>query len=95
MIRTGDQSNNPILFDGDTIKISKLIDQTNKIENVPNNITPETIKIYVIGEVQSPGMITVDAKTRISQAILIAGGPRNWRYKDKIQPIKSQKKWFC
>ena len=33
-------------------------------------------------------MKTVDAKTRISQAILIAGGPRNWRYQDKIQLLR-------
>ena len=33
-------------------------------------------------------MISVDAKTRISQAILIAGGPRNWRYQDKIQLLR-------
>ena len=88
MIRTGDQSNNPYLFDGDTIKITKLTDKKNKIENIPNNLTPETVKVYVIGEVRSPGMITVDAKTRISQAILIAGGPRNWRYQDKIQLLR-------
>ena len=88
MIRTGDQTNNPILFDGDTIKISKLLDKTNKIENIPNNLTPETIKIYVIGEVNSPGMKNVDAKTRISQAILLAGGPRNWRYQDKIDLLR-------
>jgi len=88
MIRTGDQSNNPILFDGDTIKISKLVDETNKIENIPNNLTPENINIYVIGEVKNPGMMSVDAKTRISQAILIAGGPRNWRYKDKIDLLR-------
>ena len=90
MIRNGDQSNNPILFDGDIIKINKIKNnkKTNKIENIPNNLTPETIKIHVIGEVKSPGMITVDAKTRISQAILIAGGPRNWRYQDKIQLLR-------
>ena len=33
-------------------------------------------------------MMSVDAKTRISQAILIAGGPRNWRYKDKIDLLR-------
>jgi len=88
MIRTGDQSNNPFLFDGDVIKIVKLTDKKNKIENIPNNLTPETVKVYVIGEVKSPGMLTVDAKTRISQAILIAGGPRNWRYQDKIQLLR-------
>ena len=32
MIRTGDQSNNPILFDGDTIKISKLTDKKIKLK---------------------------------------------------------------
>ena len=88
MIRTGDQSNNPILFDGDTIKINKLVDKSNKLENTPSNLTPETINIHVIGEVQSPGRITVDAKTRISQAILIAGGPRNWRYNDRIHLLR-------
>ena len=88
MIRTGNQSSNPILFDGDIIKIKKLTNQTNKVENIPNNLTPETIKLHVIGEVQSPGMINVDAKTRISQAILIAGGPKNWRYQDKIQLLR-------
>ena len=44
MIRTGDQSNNPILFDGDTIKISKLVDETNKIENIPNNLPQIPLK---------------------------------------------------
>ena len=33
-------------------------------------------------------MIQVDAKTQLSQAILMAGGPRSWRYKDKIQLLR-------
>ena len=63
-------------------------------ENIPNNLTPDTIRIYVIGEVSSPGMITVDSKTRISQAILIAGGPRNWRYQDKINLLRVNRNGF-
>ena len=88
MIRTGDQRNNPILFDGDSISIAKLTDKSVKLENIPNNLTPETIKLYVIGEVASPGMYQVDANTKISQAVLIAGGPKSWRYKDKIQLLR-------
>ena len=80
MIRTGDQTNNPILFDGDSILVGKLNQKGIKIENIPNNLTPETIKLYVVGEVETPGMYNVDANTQISQAILIAGGPNTWRY---------------
>ena len=88
MITTGDQTNNPILFDGDSIRIAKQTGEINKIENIPNNLTPENIKIHVIGEVGSPGMYHVDSKTHVSQAILIAGGPNSWRYKDKIQLLR-------
>ena len=30
----------------------------------------------------------VNSKTQISQAILMAGGPKNWRYKDKVQLLR-------
>ena len=33
-------------------------------------------------------MYQVDANTQLSQAILIAGGPKSWRYKDKIQLLR-------
>jgi len=88
MIKTGNQTNNPILFDGDTIQINKLIGKANLLEKTPNNLTPETIKLHVIGEVSSPGMYQVEAKTQISQAVLIAGGPNSWRYKDKIELLR-------
>ena len=55
LIKTGNQTNNPILFDGDVIKISKIKNQIKSIENVPTNLTPEKIKLYVVGEVLLPG----------------------------------------
>ena len=88
MIKTGNQTNNPILFDGDSIRIDKQTNQENYIENTPNNLTPEIIKIHVVGEVNLPGLYEVDFKTRISQAILIAGGPNTWRFKDKIELLR-------
>ena len=88
MIRTGDQTNNPIIFDGDRILVEKLTGELNPLEVTPNNLTPETINVNVIGEVKEPGIYTVSYKTQISQAVLIAGGPRNWRYKDKIELLR-------
>ena len=51
MIKTGDQTFNPNLFDGDIIKIPKLAN-TKTSEDIPNNLTPEKINIYVVGEVE-------------------------------------------
>lgn len=88
MIRTGDQINNPILFDGDLIVVNKQTIDKNRIENIPNNLIPETINLHIVGEVSSPGKYQVDSKTKVSQAILIAGGPNSWRYKDKVQILR-------
>lgn len=88
MIKTGNQANNPILFDGDSIHVNKISQENNKIQYEPNNLTPETIKLHIIGEVSSPGMYQLDSNTQISQAVLIAGGPKSWRHKDKIQLLR-------
>ena len=42
LIRDGNQENNPILFDGDVIEISKIDDQIKSIENLKTNLTPES-----------------------------------------------------
>ena len=88
MIKTGRQLYNPILFDGDIIEVKKIKNQTLSLENIPNNLTPEEITLYVIGAVSSPGMYKVSANTKISQAILIAGGPNSWRHKNKVQLLR-------
>lgn len=89
MFQTGAQINNPNLFDGDIIKISKLADNKNSLERIPNNLIPDRINIYVVGEVERPGMYTVDLKTTVNNAILIAGGPVTLRYqKNNINLIR-------
>tara|TARA_Y100000589_G_scaffold59830_2_gene50428 strand:- start:3223 stop:4296 length:1074 start_codon:yes stop_codon:yes gene_type:complete len=92
MFQTGEQKYNPNLFDGDVIKISKLTDNKNSLENIANNLIPENIKVYVVGEVDKPGMYTVDSKTTVENAILIAGGPKSWRYqKNNVKLIRIQR----
>ena len=90
MIRNGNQVHNPILFDGDIIRINRnnKANYANTIETNPNNLIREKIKLHVIGEVDSPGMYEVKSNTRISQAILIAGGPKTWRYNNKVQLLR-------
>ena len=45
MFQTGEQKYNPYLFDGDIIKISRLVDDKNSLENVANNLIPEKINL--------------------------------------------------
>ena len=50
---------------------------------------PEKINIYVVGEVEKPGMYQVSVNTTVNKAILIAGGPNNLRYqKNNIKLLR-------
>ena len=76
IIVEGKQNQNLFLFDADVIKIQKA--NLNKKESnniVSNNLLPDKINVYVIGEVTNPGLLEIPAKTTLNQAILTAGGP--------------------
>ena len=89
MINTGNQINNPNLFDGDLIRIPKIKDPSKSIEDLPNNLIPENINIYVVGEVAKPGLYKVSVNTTVKKAILIAGGPNVWKYqKNNIRLLR-------
>lgn len=76
----GNQIRNPYLFDGDIIKLTKASKiPKNIIEISKTNFSPQTIKVSVIGQVNNPGLIEVDANTPLIQSILIAGGAKNWK----------------
>ena len=81
LLQFGNQRQNPILFDGDTLYVAR----TDK--PLPNevlqlgatNLAPAAISITVLGEVKSPGTIPLPANTPLVEAILRAGGPNPWR----------------
>ena len=80
LILEGDQRHNPYLFDGDIIKLEKAT----SVESFPNEITsanlsPSKIDVTIIGEVINPGKIQINSNTPLVQAVLAAGGPKNWR----------------
>jgi len=78
----GDKRQNPFLFDGDTIVVGKATTpQSQVMELAAANLSPQSIRVNVIGEVLTPGRVEVKANTPLVQAVLAAGGPKNWRAK--------------
>ncbi|MEB3330950.1 MAG: SLBB domain-containing protein, partial [Synechococcaceae cyanobacterium] len=80
LLRSGDKRQNPYLFDGDTVIVGKANNPADKvIEFGAANLSPENIRVMMVGELKSPGLITVPANTPLNKAILLAGGPSEWR----------------
>jgi polysaccharide export outer membrane protein len=94
LLQVGNQLQNPLLFDGDTIIVSKALKELPQelMELSATNLTPQTINVNVIGEVKSPGRIALPANSPLSTAILTAGGPNNWRAnKGHIELLRIQR----
>lgn len=80
LIREGDMVQNPILFDGDTIRITRAQEAVPEaVELSSTTVSPKEITVYVVGEVTSPGALLLPANTPLVQAVLAAGGPDSWR----------------
>ena len=80
LVRQGDQLQNPVLFDGDTIRVGKAEQPVEEaVELSSSNISPQQIQVNVVGEVQSPGRLQVPASLPLVQAVLAAGGLRPGR----------------
>ena len=80
LLLEGDQQQNPFLFDGDTIRITKASEPpAEAVELAAANLSPQEIRVNVIGEVVRPGTLPLQANTPLVQAVLAAGGPQTWR----------------
>lgn len=80
LVLDGDQTQNPLLFDGDIIRIETAEETPEEaIELAAVNLSPKVIEVNVIGEVKRPGKLQVMANTPLVQAILAAGGLADWR----------------
>jgi polysaccharide export outer membrane protein len=80
LLRQGDKTQNPFLFDGDTILVATAPTPDREvIELAASNLSPQRIRVNVVGEVVQPGRLELQANTPVVQAILAAGGPKNWR----------------
>lgn len=87
----GNQFQNPVLFDGDTIVVGRsaepIPDEVIRIGRT--NLAPANIIVSILGEVKSPGSVSLPANTPLIEAIFRAGGLRKWRAnKNHIEIIR-------
>lgn len=76
LVETGDLRQDLLLRDGDRIIIptAESIDNSEVITLANTTFAPTSIQINVIGEVKTPGSISVPPNTPLNQAVLTAGG---------------------
>lgn len=81
LFQFGNQRQNPILFDGDTIIVGRTEEVIPQeiLQLGATNLAPASISVSVIGEVKSPGTLSLPANTPMIEAIFRAGGPVVWR----------------
>lgn len=90
LIREGDMVQNPILFDGDTIRVTRAEESVPEaVELSSTTVSPKEITVYVVGEVIKPGPLQLPANTPLVQAVLAAGGTESWRAnKSRVQLVR-------
>ncbi|GAB4235151.1 MAG: polysaccharide biosynthesis/export family protein [Elainellaceae cyanobacterium] len=76
MLYTGDLSRDIVIHGGDSILISEAeaLDPADALQLGTASFAPDTVTIYVVGEVESPGAISLPQNTPLNQALLAAGG---------------------
>ncbi len=81
LLQRGDKRQNPFLFDGDTIILSRAPAPPpgEVLGLAAANLSPSTIRVNVVGEVKTPGKLELPAGTPLMQALLAAGGPTPMR----------------
>jgi polysaccharide biosynthesis/export protein len=81
-LQSGDFSKDLPLTDGDTIKIARLADGDAAGEQMAqavatSTLAPQNVQVQVVGEVKAAGVVNVDPRSTLLNAISAAGGPTN------------------
>ena len=81
LLQRGDKRQNPFLQDGDTLVVGKAasIPSNEVMELAATNLSPQSIRVNLVGEVKRPGQLELPANIPLAQAILAAGGPTDVR----------------
>ena len=80
LILEGQQLQNPNLFDGDVIKVSRLTKMDQDILTLSSStLAPENITVNFIGEINKPGSIKISPNSTLIDGIMAAGGPKSLR----------------
>lgn len=80
LIEDGNQTQNPYILDGDTIKLIKAegsyTDDTYKA--AAQNLSPKYISVSIVGYVNSPGRLEIPPNTPLIEAVMMAGDTKDW-----------------
>jgi polysaccharide export outer membrane protein len=90
VLMQGNQLQNPVLFDGDTLIVGHTKELPAEIREIgASNLAPTAINVSVLGEVKTPGAFSLPANTPLVEAIFRAGGPVRWRAnKNQVELIR-------
>lgn len=89
LVETGENSQDMVLQAGDTIVVPTAVatnsEQISRL--TATNLSPDTISVNIVGEVEAPGVVAVAANTTLNQAVLAAGG-FNRRAQETVELIR-------
>ena len=90
VLLNGNQLQNPVLFDGDTLIIGFTKEVPAEIREIgASNLAPTAISVTILGEVKTPGSVSLPANTPLVEAIFRAGGPVRWRAnKNQVELVR-------
>ena len=85
LLQEGDLSQDVALQDRDTIIVNKAtaLSPSEQIALASSTLSPSTIDVNIVGEVNNPGPVQIRPNTPLSQAVLAAGGFRSGRANKK------------
>ncbi|MBT9312474.1 SLBB domain-containing protein [Leptothoe kymatousa] len=89
LVTAGEGSQDMVLQAGDTIVVPTADEATPEQVGLltATNLSPDTIAVNVVGEVERPGAVAVAANTTLNQAVLAAGG-LNRRAQQQVELIR-------
>ena len=89
LVESGDNSQDLFLQAGDTVVVPTAIGASSEEigKLTATNLSPDTISVNVVGEVEQPGAVSVAANTTLNQAVMAAGG-FNRRAQERVELIR-------
>ncbi len=90
LVEAGENSQDLVLQTGDTIIVPTAVaanpEQISRL--TATNLSPDTITVNVVGEVEQPGTVTVTANTTLNQVLLAAGGFNRRAKEETVELIR-------
>lgn len=90
LVETGENNQDLVLQTGDTIFVHTAVsanpEQISRL--TATNLSPDTISVNVVGEVEQPGTVNVVANTTLNQAVLAAGGFNRRAKEETVELIR-------